>query len=376
MKIGLIGAGRLGICLALLIERAGYDVLASDVRESYVNGLQNKEIITTEPEIQSLLSASTRIDFTTDNDRVIQECDIIFTLVATPSLDDGSYDVSNVDDVVSDFQRLGWKDKDSLNGKSLVVGCTTNPGDCDIFAEKLSEVGVDVFYNPEFIAQGSIIRDLRNADMVLLGGYGHHVPELEKIYYGIQGPKKEPYIHSMSTRAAELTKIAVNCFLTTKVSYANQVGQVMIKDGMESEVDTVLNAIGSDSRIGTKYLRFGFGFGGPCFPRDNRAFAAYAKGVGVQSAIGETTDNFNDEHSGFLRDYFINRNRSELPFCFKYLTYKPGIDILTESRPYDLALALLEEGYKVYCLDLNVKDQADSRIIFEKPKEEVHLIDL
>ena len=376
MKIGLIGAGRLGICLALLIERAGYDVLASDVRESYVSGLQNKEIITTEPEIQSLLSVSTRIDFTTDNDKVIQECDIIFTLVATPSLEDGSYDVSNVADVVSDFQRLGWKNKDSLLGKSLVVGCTTNPGDCDIFAEKLSEVGVDVFYNPEFIAQGSIIKDLRNADMVLLGGYGHHVPELEKIYYGIQGPKKEPYIHSMSTRAAELTKIAVNCFLTTKISYANQVGQVMIKDGMESEVDIVLNAIGSDSRIGTKYLRFGFGFGGPCFPRDNRAFAAYAKGVGVQSAIGETTDNFNDEHSDFLRDYFISRNRSELPFCFKYLTYKPGIDILTESRPYDLALALLEEGYKVYCLDLNIQDQADSRIIFEKPKEEVHLIDL
>tara|TARA_B100000131_G_scaffold112876_1_gene110017 strand:+ start:248 stop:1375 length:1128 start_codon:yes stop_codon:yes gene_type:complete len=375
MKIGLIGAGRLGICLALLIEQAGYDVLASDVRESYVNGLQNKEIITTEPEIQSLLSDSTRIDFTTDNDKVIQECDIIFTLVATPSLEDGSYDVSNVADVVSDFQRLGWKNKDSLIGKSLVVGCTTNPGDCDVFAEKLSEVGVDVFYNPEFIAQGSIIKDLRNADMVLLGGYGHHVPELEKIYYGIQEPKIS-YIHNMSTRAAELTKIAVNCFLTTKISYANQVGQVMIKDGMESEVDIVLNAIGSDSRIGTKYLGFGFGFGGPCFPRDNRAFAAYAQSVGVQSAIGETTDNFNNEHSDFLRDYFINRNRSELPFCFKYLTYKPGIDILTESRPYDLALALLEEGYKVYCLDLNVKDQADSRIIFEKPKEEVHLIDL
>mgnify|MGYP003299170433 CR=1 FL=1 len=370
-----IGAGRLGICLALLIERAGYDVLASDVRESYVNGLQNKEIITTEPEIQSLLSDSTRIDFTTDNDKVIQECDIIFTLVATPSLEDGSYDVSNVADVVSDFQRLGWKNKDSLIGKSLVVGCTTNPGDCDVFAEKLSEVGVDVFYNPEFIAQGSIIKDLRNADMVLLGGYGHHVPELEKIYYGIQEPKIS-YIHNMSTRAAELTKIAVNCFLTTKISYANQVGQVMIKDGMESEVDIVLNAIGSDSRIGTKYLGFGFGFGGPCFPRDNRAFAAYAQSVGVQSAIGETTDNFNNEHSDFLRDYFINRNRSELPFCFKYLTYKPGIDILTESRPYDLALALLEEGYKVYCLDLNVKDIADSRIIFEKPKEEVHLIDL
>ena len=375
MKIGLIGAGRLGICLALLIEKVGYSVIASDVREDYIKDLRQGVIGTTEPDVHDLLWSSKNIEFTTDNDKVILESDIIFTLVATPSLDDGSYDVSNVVDVVSDFQRLGWKDKDSLNGKSLVVGCTTNPGDCDIFEEKLSEVGVDIFYNPEFIAQGSIIKDLRNADMVLLGGYGHHVPELEKIYYGIQEPKK-PYIHNMSTKAAELTKIAVNCFLTTKISYANQVGQVMIKDGLEDEVDIVLNAIGSDSRIGTKYLGFGFGFGGPCFPRDNRAFAAYAQSVGVQSAIGETTDNFNNEHSDFLRDYFISKNKSELPFCFINLTYKPGIDILTESRPYDLALALLEEGYKVYCLDLTMQNKVDSRIIIGDPKEEVYLIDL
>ena len=375
MKIGLIGAGRLGICLALLIEKVGYSVIASDVREDYIKDLRQGVIGTTEPDVHDLLWSSKNIEFTTDNDKVILESDIIFTLVATPSLDDGSYDVSNVDDVVSDFQRLGWKTKDSLIGKSLVVGCTTNPGDCDIFQEKLSEVGVDVFYNPEFIAQGSIVQDLKNADMVLLGGYGHHVPELEKIYYGIQEPKK-PYIHSMSTRAAELTKIATNCFLTMKISYANQVGQVMIKDGLEDEVDIVLNAIGSDSRIGTKYLGFGFGFGGPCFPRDNRAFAAYAQSVGVQSAIGETTDNFNNEHSDFLRDYFISKNKSELPFCFINLTYKPGIDILTESRPYDLALALLEEGYKVYCLDLTMQNKVDSRIIIGDPKEEVYLIDL
>ena len=376
MKIGVIGAGRLGICLALLMAEAGYEVLASDVREDYVHSLRNKAIKTTEPAVQELLERSDNIDFTTDNNRVIKECEIIFTLVATPSLSDGSYDVSAVDDVVSDFQKYGWNNMDSLIGKSLVVGCTTNPGDCDVFQDKLSEVGMDVYYNPEFIAQGSIVCDLRFADMVLIGGNGHHASELEKIYEGIQNGYRSPTIHFMSAKAAELTKIAVNCFLTTKISYANMIGQVLSLSGMSDEIGTVLNAIGSDARIGKKYLGFGFGFGGPCFPRDNRAFAAYAKGVGVQSAIGETTDNFNDEHSDFLRDYFISRNRSELPFCFKYLTYKPGIDILTESRPYDLALALLEEGYKVYCLDLNIQDQADSRIIFEKPKEEVHLIDL
>ena len=370
-KIGLIGAGRLGICLGLLIEQAGYDVIASDVREDYVKGLQEKRIDTSEPGVQELLSKSSRIQFTTDNSRVIKESDIIFTLVQTPSLEDGSYDVSAVWKVVEDFQQIDGM----LNGKSLVVGCTTNPGDCEQFQKRLEIGGVGVYYNPEFIAQGSIIKDLRNADMVLIGGYGHHIPVLEKIYYGIQG-EPYPYIHNMSTKAAELTKIAVNCFLTTKVSYANQVGQVMIKDGMESEVDIVLNAIGSDSRIGTKYLGFGFGFGGPCFPRDNRAFAAYAQAVGVNHAIGETTDNFNNEHSNFLRDYYVNKNLEELPFCFKYLTYKAGIDILTESRPYDLALALLEEGYKVYCLDDTVRDQVDDRIIFETPNEKTCMVDL
>tara|TARA_Y100001938_G_scaffold97516_1_gene133493 strand:+ start:1180 stop:2325 length:1146 start_codon:yes stop_codon:yes gene_type:complete len=381
MKIGLIGAGRLGICLALLINEAGYEVLASDVREDYVNDLQNKKCGTTEPDVQEFLDRSRNIEFTTDNDRVILESDIIFTLVSTPSLEDGSYDVSNVDDVVGDFLRLGWsttgENGSGLTGKSLVIGCTTNPGDCDVFQRRLVDDGVDVYYNPEFIAQGSIIKDLRHADMVLIGGNGHHAGVLEEIYEKIQDGFKEPSIHFMSTRAAELTKIAVNCFLTTKISYANQVGQVMIKDGMDAEVHTVLNAIGSDDRIGNKYLGFGFGFGGPCFPRDNRAFAAYAQSVGVQSAIGETTDNFNDEHTDFLRDYYLNKNKEELPFCFKYLTYKAGIDILTESRPHDLAVALLDEGYKVYCIDETCKDLVDKRIEFTAaPIEPVCWIDL
>ena len=152
----------------------------------------------------------------------------------------------------------------------------------------------------------------------------------------------------------------------------------MIKDGMGDEVDAVLKAIGSDTRVGTKYLGFGFGFGGPCFPRDNRAFSAYTQQVGVQNSIGETTDNFNNEHSEFLVDYYLNKNKEELPFCFKYLTYKGGIDILTESRPYDLALRLLDEGYKVYCIDvpMNLHSQIDDRILIGTPEEEVCWIDL
>ena len=361
MKIGLIGAGRLGICLALLIEQEGYHVIASDVREDYINDLQNKKIDSTEPQVQELLEHSINLEFTTDNRKVIRESDVIFTLVQTPSLEDGSYDVSAVWKVVEDIKQ----EMSSIANypKSFVVGCTTNPGDCDKFKDALPE-SVDVYYNPEFIAQGSIVDDLRHADMVLLGGKGQHSGALEMMYYQIQNGFKVANVHTMSTRAAELTKIAVNCYLTTKITYANQVGQVMIRDGMEDEVKTVLKAIGGDSRIGTKYLNYGFGFGGPCFPRDNRAFAAYASKAGVETPLGATTDKFNDEHTEFLKEYFINKNKDNRAYVFHYLTYKDGVDILTESRPYDLALSLLDAGYEVYCLDSTAKDRIDSRIKF------------
>ena len=375
MKIGLIGAGRLGICLALLIEKAGYEVLASDTRSDYIRNLQLKKYSGSAPRVSDLLATANNIEFTVLNDRVIDECDVIFTLVATPSLEDGSYDVSAVDDVVSDIQKFGWKNKNSLTGKSLVVGCTTNPGDCDRFQEKLSEVGMNVYYNPEFIAQGSIVDDLENADMVLIGGSGTHGALLEEIYHKIQVPI--PSIHHMSTKAAELTKIALNCFLTTKISYANMIGEVLALSKMEREIGTVLKAIGSDSRIGNKYLGFGFGFGGPCFPRDNRAFAAYAKSVGVEHNIGTTTDNFNEAHADFIKEYVLYHNHDKKPFCFRYLTYKPGTDILTESQQYRLCLDLLNEGYTVYCIDDTLKEQLDDRIKFiTAPLEDVYWIDL
>ncbi len=374
MKIGVIGAGRLGICLALLIEDVGYDVIASDVREEYISDLQNGIIHTAEPEVLDYLKESRNIEFTTDNLKVISESDIIFTLVQTPSLENGSYNVSDVDDVVSDFLKFSWEQDTSA--KSLVIGCTTNPGDCNFFQDRLSETGVDVYYNPEFIAQGSIIKDLQNADMVMIGGKGRHSEDLKLIYEKIQMEYKTPSIHFMSPTAAEITKIAVNCFLTTKISYANMLGEVLSMSGMDDEIDNVLKAVGSDERIGSKYLKFGFGFGGPCFPRDNRAFAAYVKKMGVQHVLGKVTDDFNFEHAKFLKNYFIQKNVTGLPFLFNYLTYKPKTDILTESQQYKLCLDLLNEGHTVYCTDFSLKDRCDSRIKFESPVENVFEIKL
>ena len=379
MKIGVIGAGRLGICFALLCEQAGYDVLVSDVRDGYVKNLQNKIISTNEPEVAKLLTTSPRLSATTNNLKVIRECDVIYTLVATPSSKDGSYDVSAVWKVVEDLKKAGKK---NTNGKAFIVGCTTNPGDCEKFQNELKDLNIDVFYNPEFIAQGTIIKDLRRADMVLIGGKRNETyDQLCELYNRIQ--EIPPKISIMSTTAAELVKLAVNCYLTTKISYANMVGQVMSLSGMEEEIPTVLGAIGDDTRVGRRYLNFGFGFGGPCLPRDNRAFAAHAKQLGLDYNLGETTDNFNNEHATFLKENFIYKNIDNLPFYFDYVSYKKGTDILTESQQYKLCIDLLDDGYTVYIndndaiMDMIIKDLSEKypdTVKFGEPEEEVFTI--
>ena len=379
MKVGVIGAGRLGICFALLLEQSGYEVVASDIREDYVKSLQERKINTHEPGVQELLSKSNNIVFKTGNLDVIEECDILYTLVATPSLPDGSYDVSAVWRVIFDIQKSGF----DVSGKSFVVGCTTNPGDCTLFQKELEPYGVDVFYNPEFIAQGSIIKDLQNADMVLIGGTGEYLQQLKEIYFKIQ--ITDPHVYNMSTTAAELVKLAVNCFLTTKISYANMVGEVMTLAGFENEISFVLQAIGADTRVGSKYLKYGYGFGGPCLPRDNRSFAAYAKKLGLEYNLGKTTDDFNNEHARFLKNYFIQKNEKNLPFWFQSIAYKDGTDILSESQQYRLCIDLLESGYKVYIHESPaILDQVQDylkitycdRVGFGIPNEEVFCIEL
>lgn len=381
MKVGVIGAGRLGICFALLLEKAGYEVIASDVREDYVHSLNNGSIQTNEPLVQAMLSKAKNFKATTDNVEVIRECDLIFTLVATPSLPDGSYDVSCVWQVVKDIQ-----DADiPVHGKSFVIGCTTNPGDCDNFQAQLSAYGIDVYYNPEFIAQGSIVKDLQKADMVLIGGPdGKHKQDLFDIYHKIQTTPVK--INFMSPKAAEIVKLAVNCYLTTKISYANMVGEVLTLSGLEDEIKPVLKAIGEDTRVGSRYLNYGYGYGGPCLPRDNRSFGAYAQKLGLKYNLGLTIDNFNNEHAEFLKNYFIQKNERNLPFCFHYITYKEGTDILTESQQFRLCYDLIGANYKVYVVDYDMIDikvrekmeklYGSDRIVFGIPNEEVFWVEL
>ena len=374
MKIGVIGAGRLGITFALLCEKAGYEVIVSDKRDDYVYNLNHSICDTNEPLIQKMLFEVNNFSATTSNLEIIENSDIIFTFVATPSTTDGSYDTSAVFEVANDFFTASKSDISIFN-KKFVIGCTTNPGDVDQIQNKLSMFSIQVAYNPEFIAQGEIVKGLEQSDIVLIGTeYQELSNELIQIYNRIQ--TTPVHAHVMSPKAAEITKIGINCFLTTKISYANMMGDILTKSNLGNEIDSVLNAVGGDSRVGKKYMKYGFGFGGPCLPRDNRALGHYANELGLKLNLPLTVDEFNKEHAEFIKNFFIGQNPDKaIPFVMNYVTYKRGTDILEESQQFKLCLDLLEEGYYVNVIEIepvikqlsDLSEQFNNRLKFYKP---------
>lgn len=373
MTIGIIGAGRLGLTFALLCEKAGYTVIVSDKREDYVYNLNQKVCNTNEPLIQKMLFESHFLSATTSNIEIIKRCDTIFTFVPTPSTMNGNYDTSAVFEVTNDFFEASKLDIPVFN-KKFIVGCTTNPGDVDQVQNRLSMFSIQVAYNPEFIAQGEIAKGLEQSDIVLIGTeYQELSNQLIEIYNNIQTTTVNA--HVMSSKAAEITKIGINCFLTTKISFANMMGDILIKAGLDSEVDSVLKAIGGDTRVGKKYMKYGFGFGGPCLPRDNRALGHYANDLGLELNLPLTVDEFNKEHSLFLKKLYMGKNPDKAtPFVMNYITYKRGTDILEESQQFKLCLDLLEEGYYLNVIEIDtiskqlsgLSEQYDGRLKFYK----------
>ena len=349
-EVGIIGIGKLGLSFALLLEQSGYNVHGSDISQEYNDKINNKTLFSFEPRINELLGKSKNLTSSCDNLNVIKKSDIIFTFVQTPSNNDGGYDHSNIEDIINDFI-ISNGNGVNLTDKIFVIGCTTMPNYVDTVYERLKEYGVHVCYNPEFIAQGEIIKGLELADMVLIGSSSDYATErLKTIYKDIM--VIEPKFNIMSNTAAEITKISINCFLTTKISFANMIGQVCLKSDIGDEINTVLNAIGDDSRIGSKYLKFGYGFGGPCLPRDNRALGKHMTNIDLKVNLPYEVDGFNHNHNNFLYETLIKQNpNKEIPFIFDSVSYKKGIDIITESQQLKLAQTLLEDGYNVIIID-------------------------
>ncbi len=340
-KIGIIGIGKLGLCFALNLERAGFEVLGVDLSEDYVAKINQKKLKSFEPDLEALLEKSTQFKATTELKDILTDAyQQLFILVATPSPPDGGYDHTQLEDLANDLIAFGKREQ----GIDLIVSCTTMPGYCDEFAAKLAPYNYSVSYNPEFIAQGTIIRDQQRPDMILIGEANAAVGErIEHIYRKMCD--NVPTFCKMDRLSAEITKLSINCFLTTKISFANSIGDLCYRVGANPE--KVLKAVANDSRIGGRYLSYGFGFGGPCLPRDNRALGKFAEANDYPLLIGQTTDEVNRRHLDFQESWYLAKYAALEPIVFDYVTYKKDSVILEESQQLALAVRLAKAGRKV-----------------------------
>lgn len=338
--IGVIGIGKLGLCFALNLDHAGFQVTALDRDEVVVKQVNAKNLRSHEPQVEEMLRQASKIEATTSMEAFLASgVELVFLVVATPSLPDGSYDHRQVDAVAAALEAA--EPKRELH---LVVMCTTMPGYCDSLAARLAPKGISVSYNPEFIAQGTVVHDQQYPDQILIGEANEAAGEdIVAVYQRMC--KSDPAYCRMSRLSAEIAKIATNCFLTTKISFANSIGDLATRVGAEPE--KILAAIGSDQRIGPRYLRYGFGYGGPCFPRDNRALGIYGDRQGYPVQISEATDAVNRQHLEFQFEQYLAEHGPEEVIAFEHVTYKPGTTILEESQQLALAVKLAQAGRKV-----------------------------
>lgn len=356
-KISIIGVGRLGICTALVWDQVGYDVLGVDVVQAYVDNINKRTVKNPEPKVEEYLKSAKQFKATMSIDDALSHSNVIYILVATPTgVGEKSYDHSHLSRVLFEINKRKVKDK------HIVIGCTVLPGYIRNTGRFLIRdcVNCTLNYNPEFIAQGAIIHGFENPDMVLIGEENKAAGDIiESIYH--RCVKNKPYIARMSAESAEITKLSLNCFVTTKIAYANTIADIANSTPNANALD-ILKAVGHDSRVGTKCILPGYGFGGPCFPRDNRALGNYAKSIGINPIIPLATDESNNYHATVMAKAFLEQNLDVYVFDDVAYKEKCAVPIIEESQKLVVAWQLRKAGKRVI-----IKDRA---IIIEEVQKE------
>lgn len=362
MNLAVIGLGKLGLPLALL-QSKNHNVVGIDLNKKIVDMVNRGIPPIWEPEVPGRLTralADGTFVATTDMGQV-EGTEISLIIVPTPSSDDGSFSSKYVLDAIMGIgQAIRNQDK-----RHVVVVCSTvMPGQCEgpiremLEKESGKTVGdsVGLVYSPEFIALGSVIEDMLNPDVTLIGSSD---PVSSGTYAAIC-PQGVP-VHYMSLTSAELAKISLNSYVTMKISFANTLGEIC-EHLPGANAQDVSKAIGADSRVGSAYIRPGGPYGGPCFPRDNRAFVSLGTSLGVDTPLAIATDKVNRRQIGRVLEHVTKHDRKRVGILG--FTYKQRTPIVEESFGINLAKQLLFEGYEVVAYDPMLKRKPE-----EAPEE-------
>jgi UDPglucose 6-dehydrogenase len=350
-RVSVIGLGKLGAPLAAVLASRGFTVTGLDVNKVFVDALNAGRMPIIEPQLNELIAANKqRLSATTDANEAIEKSDASFVIVPTPSDSSGFFSNRFV---LQSMDTLGKALRKKTGYHMVVITSTVMPGttggEIKAALEKASgrKVGPDLglCYNPEFIALGSVVRDMLFPDSILIGESDTKAGDMLQTIY-LQMCEKKPPVQRMNFVNAELTKISVNTYVTTKISYANMLADIC--DRLPgADVDTVTKALGADTRIGPKYLKGAMGYGGPCFPRDNVAFAALARKIGARADVAEATDRINNYQIDRLAGLVAKFAKSGDRVTILGLSYKPQTPVVEESHSVKLAARLADSGYVV-----------------------------
>jgi UDPglucose 6-dehydrogenase len=361
MNIAVIGLGKLGLCTAACLASKGHHVIGFDNNTQLAGQLQAGECPIQETGLAELLQkVGVNLEVTMDVTEAVRRSDVTMIIVPTPSGEDGRF--SN-EYMKAALKVIGPALKSQSGFHVVDIVSTVMPGSCDNefrpLLEKLSGrvCGRDfgLVYNPEFIALGSVVRDFMRPDMVLIGASDDRSARMvEQVY--LNCCESSPYIATMSLFNAELSKLSLNCFVTTKISFANELAALCEKlPG--ADVDVITSAIGCDSRIGPKYLRGGLGFAGTCFPRDNVAFRVFAEEVGHKARLSRATVEINDSVVERLLDVITSKVPAGAKVALLGMSFKPQTHIVEKSQSLMLAQRLVEAGYAVCVHDPSAMDE-------------------
>ncbi|MGD9968692.1 MAG: UDP-glucose/GDP-mannose dehydrogenase family protein [Hyphomonadaceae bacterium] len=362
MRIAVIGLGKLGSPLAAVLASKGHTVIGVDLNQSFVDAINEGRAPVVEPQLQELIDKSRdRLSATTDFAEAISQTEISFVIVPTPSDARGVFTNKFV---LGAVEKIGAALRKSDHYHVVNITSTVMPGSTggeiraclEQFSGRTVGDNLGLTYNPEFIALGSVVRDMLFPDMLLIGESDKRAGDtLQAVYEGTV--ESNPPFQRMNLVNAEITKISVNTYVTTKISYANMLSELCDRLP-EADVDVVTDALGRDSRIGRKYIKGALGYGGPCFPRDNIAFSVLARSLGAAPRLAEATDEVNKAQVKRLADKVAAISGPKTSVAVLGMSYKPGTPVIEESQGVMLARALAEEGRAVTIFDPMAADAA------------------
>jgi UDPglucose 6-dehydrogenase len=374
MKIAVVGTGYVGLVTGTCFAETGNDVVCVDIDQRKVEKLSNGEITIYEPGLEKLFIRNLkedRLNFTTDLEKGIEEAEIIFLALPTPPGEDGSADLKYILGVADHLGRI-LKDYKVIVDKSTVPVGTAEKVHAAIAKNYKGEF--DVVSNPEFLREGVAVEDFMKPDRVVIGTSSNRAKKVMNDLYNPFVRSGNPVIF-MDERSAELTKYAANSFLATKISFMNEVAQLCERLG--ADVDMVRKGIGSDERIGKRFLFPGIGYGGSCFPKDVQALVKSANEVEYDFQILNAVMDVNEKQKKHLIPKilrYFNNNIQGKHFALWGLAFKPNTDDIREAPALYIIEELLAGGATVTAFDPeamnNVRNLLGDKINFAESQYE------